>query len=179
MTRPARSRRTTPIRPSRDSISLASERRPSTLRTARLWIPLRRVWFALEVSAREVLLAKVFRIVDGRQHGQPVAAVRGEPIEILGDARVLAVRDAVLSEVAFAQIGRDDFERPRSRRRLLQADAEATRLRDLFPFGRRESLPGSFRRGPFGFAELKQPRLLTGIHLNLQRVVVLPGNLQP
>src|SRR5262245_26903198 len=70
------------------------------------------VRLAAERRARIERLREVARILDDRDHVQPVVAVGmcGQAVEVLGDAGLLAVGHTVLPEVSFAEAGRDDPE---------------------------------------------------------------------
>src|SRR6266550_1140938 len=112
--------------------------------------PLRAVRFLLEVRARHEVGIQILRIRHHRRHDEPLVAVRrGEAIEVLGDHRVLAVRHAILSKPAAAQVIGDHFEICARRRPRLSAAATAprsARARRTFPFSKREPLQRA-RRG--------------------------------
>src|SRR5204862_8263466 len=138
-----------------------------------------RVLFPLEVRARQVLLTQIHRIVYRGQHGKPLTAVRGEPIEILVDKSVFAVRHSVFSQITGAQISRYDLQRSDAWLRLLQADAETAGLRNLFPLRDRHALPRALGRElDSAEVEVKEPRLHAGIGLDLQHRLVLPRDRQ-
>src|SRR5439155_11361347 len=78
------------------------------------------VRFFPEVRARNERLLEVLWVVDDGRHREPLIAVRFVvAVEVLGDHRALAVRDAVLPQVSGFQVRRDDLEgaEPRRRRR--------------------------------------------------------------
>ena len=66
-----------------------------------------------ELRARVKRLAEIFGVFDCGDHEQPVIAVwmLREAMNVFRDRRVLAVRDTVLSEVAFTKIRRDNSQR--------------------------------------------------------------------
>ena len=71
-------------------------------------IPLRAVRLFLELGAQIERPVQIRRILEDRRHDEPDVAVRvrRQPIEMLGERRVLAVRDAVVPQIAVAEIRR-------------------------------------------------------------------------
>src|SRR5687768_4627080 len=132
--------------------------------------------------------------------------MRRQPMNVFGDRRLLAVRHAVLPQIAFAELRRRNPEvaagvdprlaawrwpsaqpLPAAARHDGRQDAPAgdARIADgrratphagTFPQREREALPGLLGGRLFGAIEMQQPRLRPGVELELQRLVVLPGN---
>ena len=156
-------------------------------------VPLGAVRLQPEVRARHEGLGQVLRIVDPRPHQQIDRAVglRSQPIDILGDDGVLAVGHAVLAQVALPHVRGRDLQRaarsdrsaplrPDSHRHRIPRSTAAARGRppgDL-PFSDGMALPCLLGRR-LALVEVQEPRLLTGVELHLQRVVVVPGDVQP
>src|SRR5262249_13311056 len=61
-----------------------------------------------------------------------------------------------------------------SRRGTTSAGSALWRRNGTGPFGGRESLPGFFGAWLFGFIEIEEPRLLSGVGFQLQCVVIGP-----
>src|SRR5580765_3133018 len=83
------------------------------IRPARRRTPLRAVRLFLELGAQIERTVEVRRILEHRRHDEPDIAVRGrrQPVEVLDERRVLTVRDAVVSQIAIAEIRRLHAER--------------------------------------------------------------------
>src|SRR3954471_10586374 len=80
-------------------------------RPARCRLPFRTIRFALEMHARRVLARQVFRVADVLRYRQPDVAVRErDAIPMLGERRLIAVRDPVAPEPPLEQVRRDHFQ---------------------------------------------------------------------
>src|SRR5215813_8435162 len=125
------------------------------------WIPLRPVALALEVGAGDERRLQVFRIVDHGPHQQDDVTVGlgSDPVEVLGDRRVRAVRDAVLPQISFPEVRCRHEKRPAGWCRTAPpaSTSAASELRDAvaidfdgltgdLPFSRRVPLPGFLAR---------------------------------
>src|ERR1700680_2891313 len=70
------------------------------------WIPLLTISFLLKLRTHDKRLLEVERIVDGRGNQQKLAAARKRcHIEVLRNGGVLAVRNAILSQISGSQVG--------------------------------------------------------------------------
>ena len=127
------------------------------------------------------------RIVDLRGDREPLVTVLPlEDIPILRQHGARAVRNAVLAEVSRTQTGRDDLHRPAGRQRRRSAACSsghgAQKQRNVgarsVPLGDRRPLPGRRALGRLPFTKVKQSRLHSGIRLDFQRHIVLPGDVQ-
>src|SRR5690348_915603 len=108
-------------------------------------IPFGTVGLLLELRTRDKRLLEVLRIVDDGGHKQRLAAA-GERrnIEVFGEGGVLAVRDAVLSQISGAQAGSCDFQRR------------------ALPLRGGNTLPGPFHAGHRRI-EMEEARLHAGV----------------
>src|SRR5215831_15329694 len=102
---------------------------------ARGWAPLGTVGLFLKMCARDELPGQILGIFhDGRDDEvrDPIGFIRA--VVILGENRISPIRHAVLSKIARAQMGGDNFERTsasgtcRSRRSPTSAAAAAGHL---------------------------------------------------
>src|SRR4030095_13107117 len=121
-----------------------------------------------------------------------------EPIDVLRDDGILAVRDTVLSNVSLFHVGAHALARPTAPGRrpaslsrhgghasaaaaTTASPATASRRRSRkVPLSRGISLPRFLSRSSGRrLTEAKEPRLLSGVELELQRIVVFPRHVQP
>src|SRR3984957_18861199 len=77
-------------------------------------MPLGAIRFQPEVRARDERLVQVLGIVDrcAEQQVDRTVRLRAEPVDVLGDERVLAVRHAALPQAALALVGRGHLDGP-------------------------------------------------------------------
>src|SRR5262245_66524380 len=121
-------------------------------RRTRRRCPARAVRFLLEVGRRHKRNIEVHGVVHDRHDGEPFLTVRlGETIEILSQGGALAIRNAILSEVPWAQLSRHHFQRSRPRADAwTQTEAQSSRIGlATLPFRRGKPLPARlavFRR---------------------------------
>src|SRR5262245_31834712 len=127
-------------------------------------------------------------------------------MNVLGDLRLLAVGHAILAQVSLAEVRRDDLEiatgvdlgllpRRRTTAKPLTATARHPPRQDAsardagidrrtapdartFPLRDGESLPRLLARRLLRAIEIHDPGLRTGIELQFQRLIVLPGDSQ-
>src|SRR5262245_20969799 len=156
---------------------------------ARLRIPLRPVGFLLEIRARDEWLGQILRVLDGGRDDEPVSRIGvGESREVLRDDGVLAVWHAVPAQPPGQHVRGHDFQRSPAWRggagAPFEERVEGAAAADPFGSGialQRSRLGGNGRRGlrlGTRSREVKQSRLLAGVGLDLQRVVILPADAQ-
>src|SRR5213595_2741427 len=110
-------------------------------RATRCRLPFRRIGFTFERAARDERLREVLRVVDNRRDRDVAVPVRlVVAIEPFGHDGILAVRHAVLAQIACAHLTRDDAEAA-SRGWTNAAEPEAARLRLSEPLRVGDSLP--------------------------------------
>src|SRR5688572_7220684 len=142
------------------------------------WRELRAVRLLLERRARD---ARRRTVGDDRRHGEVFLTEIRVSREMLCEHRVLAVRGAAREQVAAGHVGGDDRKASPCGRRSGAAGGTATTTaatRAGVPGRNRMTLQRALRRSR-SRAEMQEARLLAGIHVDLERVVVGPGDIQP
>src|SRR5207247_900374 len=111
-----------------------------------------------------------------------IAVGLGDSIEILGHQGFGAVGDPILAKVAGPQSCRNDFHSPAlgpdlSPEAAVESFGRQSESGVEFPRCFGNSLPGSALS--LRSAKVEQPRLHSGIGFQLQRLVILPSNMEP
>ena len=127
------------------------------------------------MRARPERLREVRGVHDlGRDDEQRIAVRDVEAIEVLGHRGVGAVGHAVPPQISRLHLRRHDFQRPSARGPGPKDAAGAHHAGRTVPAGGRHPLPVVARCARRAKGE--QARLCAGVGLDLQRVVVLPGD---
>src|SRR5262245_26609759 len=151
-------------------------------------VPSGAVRFLLEERRRESRVAQILRIVELRRDREPLLTIRAlVEIPVLGHDSVLAVGNAVLPQVSRAKILGDDLQRSAgwtNRRRIRGAIRWSQLQRHVRPrhppLRLRDALPGArCIGGRLDVAESKESRLRARVALDLERCVILPGDMKP
>src|SRR4029453_3099226 len=123
----------------------------------------------LEVRACYKPRREILRIFDDCCHHEPLITVRfGGAVDVLRESGIRAVGNAVLSQIAGAQVARHDTQRSAPR-----GATTATSAAGQLPIRDRRPLPGWFT-ALGGCAEIQQAGLRTSLSLDFTRGVVVP-----
>src|SRR5436190_4445970 len=133
-------------------------------------IPFRSVRLAFKMRADNKRFSEILWVLNNRKYCEPLGSIIGVAIEIFCENRVFAIRHTIGPEISRLQPGCYYFQ---ITVRLLPA------LRLYFPRRSGVTLKARLLSCWNGAGEVQQPLLLADIGLNLQCVVILPGDMYP